>query len=345
MDVILIVCFFYILLCCKPHREPDGVITAQRLLPIRGLCAAGIIFHHVSLDVGYCGTVLFQYFDIAGSLLVAVFFMISGYALAAQYARKREAYLSGFLKKRLSSLLLPYCLFALLYLILKGITGQDVSWRLAVLLPGNSSVVLYSWYVAAIAFLYVLFYLAHRVGGGRRWRFWLTLALGMGAYVLWCRVRGHGIWWYNSILAFPFGMVYYGLHRSGQPKKGKLAVIALSLLAFLGALVLRLKVFTEGLPGLAMDALVSLTFPWFVFSFLDCFQLRGRVLDYLGSRSYEIYLAQGIPITLLRTGLIPVSNAVLFWAVAFFGSILIGEAAYRIDRALLSRLRSAVPTK
>lgn len=43
-----------------------------------------------------------------GEMAVSVFFLMSGYGLALSYAKKGDAYLNGFIKKRLWKLLLPF---------------------------------------------------------------------------------------------------------------------------------------------------------------------------------------------------------------------------------------------
>lgn len=327
MDFVLLLLFLYIAFCCKPTVEED--LSAKALLPLRGLCAVGIVFHHVTQNVSCDGTLVFKFFDFTGPMFVAVFFALSGFALSSQYDRKGQAYLDGFLKKRLGSLLLPYFLYVILYFLvrlgLNLVTGNPDPVR------STSGTVLYSWYVKAIAYLYVLYYLAQRLGGGKPWCFRLLLGLGLMGYVLFCRFQNYGIWWYNAILAFPFGMVCYGLYRSGKLGNPWVSM-GLSLAVFGAALVLRLKILTDGIPGLAMDGIISLAFPLLLLSFLRRFRFHSSLLNWLGSRSYEIYLAQGIPILILKSGLWEVSSPLVFCGAVLFGAVVIGEGVCRLGK-------------
>ncbi len=115
--------FIFLLTLClaisfaKPKADLKP-FSVEALMPLRGVLAVFIVLHHCVLRTDGAGAdvpwVLSQ-FSFMGAPVVAVFFFLSGYGLTRSLKCKGEAYLHGFLHKRLSKILIPLVLCSIVY--------------------------------------------------------------------------------------------------------------------------------------------------------------------------------------------------------------------------------------
>lgn len=183
----------------------------------QGFCAAAIIVHHATQELTNCGAIpsVLGPFNEVGPYLVGFFFFYSGYGLITSLAKK-EQYLDGFLKKRLPSLLIPFFLSNIIYIVYiqcvygySGFTGL-MYYILGLRLPNG-----HTWYIIAQLLLYLVFYFVFRSDRRERTKYALML-LYIAAYITLCLYCGHGDgsswfqgeWWFNSILCFFCGMLW-----------------------------------------------------------------------------------------------------------------------------------------
>jgi peptidoglycan/LPS O-acetylase OafA/YrhL len=91
---------------------------------LRGILAILIMFHHCSTKVNLPWM---HYFENIGPLVVSVFFFISGYGVCKSYLKKGDAYLNGFLHKRLSKVLPLYLIgSSAMAIVIVALQGPDL---------------------------------------------------------------------------------------------------------------------------------------------------------------------------------------------------------------------------
>lgn len=74
-----------------------------------------IIIHHCAcIGVPYLGPM-----KLAGVTVCTWFFLVSGYGLMVSFEQKGDAYLTGFIKKRLSKIMIPYIVAFVAYIVWK----------------------------------------------------------------------------------------------------------------------------------------------------------------------------------------------------------------------------------
>lgn len=345
MDIVLLIFAVYTLCCLRPCGAEDEPLSTAKLLPVRGICALCIIFHHVAQRTT-SDNLAFHYFSYVGFMFVGVFFTISGYALSSQYAAKGEKYLDGFLRKRLTTLLCPYIVMSVIFMCLYAgndiMSGQavltDLLQRLYQMFRSGANIVSFSWYVETAVVLYILFYVSCKIAQNNKIKYYAVVIIGIGIYAAVCRILEYGDYWYNSALAFVFGTFYFEFMRSYKPLQNRPLVGAVLLTLCCGVTLL-IKALSRGLVSLSATELAASFMPLAIFMYLQRIQIKSKLLDYIGSRSYEIYLAQGIPMLILAKvrESVDVPNAV-YLLVTLAASVAIGEAVYRIDRRLIARL-------
>lgn len=113
----------FILLCVRAlmacNSRRTGKFSPSATLPLRGIMAIGIVLHHVALRVDAAtpdSPWWLSQFCSWGAPIVSVFFFMSGYGLLVSLKSKGTLYLDGFLKKRLSKVVLPLVLCSVVYM-------------------------------------------------------------------------------------------------------------------------------------------------------------------------------------------------------------------------------------
>ena len=270
----------------RKNEYNDEYLGLRQTKALLGIFAIGIIFHHVALKVD----LPFNPFRGFGYLFVSYFFFCSGFGLCKSFLQK-ENYLSGFLKKHLLPIFSSFLLADILFQIERIKRG-------AFAFPANT----YCWFILAIIAFYIAFYLC--------FRFFKTRAL-MGLLiwtVCWCAVcksLSLDSYWYNAVPAFPLG-VAFAKHYDSATQKIKKSYPVFLITALLASVVLHfLAVDDMRLFGMFGSAI---SFNWIkeiqsvlqIFSALAFtllitllslkFEIKNKVLDFLGGMTLEIYL-------------------------------------------------------
>lgn len=133
-------------------------LSLQQTNNWKGICIVLVIFHHLIIFAGV-GDV-YNIFGNVGYIAVGGFLFISGYGLMFQFASKGSEYIKKFLKKRILTVIIPAFFMSGIYYVIK--------WRIEGYSFGNmrndflggASVISNGWYVTAIIFFYIMFFIA-----------------------------------------------------------------------------------------------------------------------------------------------------------------------------------------
>ena len=161
---------------------------------IQAICIIGIMLHHLAQKT--CAPWLqsdlirhgLDFFVPIGYLFVAVFFFSSGYGLLESY-RSRENYLDGFIGRHFAPIILIYLITEALFWAYGSVKSP------------------YTWFIAAILYLYLVFYLSFRFCK-KTWIAIAFVALGIVLYCVVCDWMVLGGWWFNTVGLFLIGLLY-----------------------------------------------------------------------------------------------------------------------------------------
>ena len=292
----------------------EGYLSLKKGLSFRGILALTVVCHHLAEKTGDSSP--FHLFAFLGFLPVAYFFFLSGYGLQKSYARK-PGYRVSILKKRIPSVLVPYLFVTALYWLLSAAEGHpysigDVLRHFAV----GDPIALYSWYIVFVLALYAGFWLVTALyrGNALRGAVWnLLLVLGL---VLLFQALNFPVFWYNSCLTYPLGILWAMKEEDWLPfVKTHFRLLAVLLVpafcaAFLANVVL-------------IDASFALVLYWLsgVLFTAICLLLQmkvtfgNRLLQALGGCSMEIYMLHGLFLRLFRGDRIYMEDPAL-WSAA-----------------------------
>lgn len=264
---------------------PFGVTETKSL---RGLLAICLITNHANYGI-------FAW----GGVIVCIFFFLSSYGITKSYLTKGDAYMQGFLSKRLSSILIPFIVaiiaFHLITLTTVGLSAYNPHMQ-EVLFRGDTTLILpYSWFIFAIILVYIGFYLSWRMSGNIRQMIvrFTILEFAFVAFVM--IVPRFGGQWAESAFALPMGMC---LALNEKEISNYLKRHSAMLLA--GLLFVMLSIVAASLYVPHTGYVLNLFVPALAYMFIRTCSINCRILDWLGSISLELYLVHGIVIFSMR---------------------------------------------
>lgn len=279
--------FTYLKLQCGGNPSHLHPFDVNATLPIRGILAVLIVCFHLGLR--FEGTPM-DMFSSFGNPVVSIFFFISGYGLMISYLKKGDSYLQNFFQKRLSKLL-P----VLIVLSIVGATYQHTALHYSVseildnLLSGEPPLP-YSWFIYAIIYQYITFYIACKISHTSGQCILITLLMTL-AIMCATHMAYWGSWWRISQPSFVLGMtvvVYEETFRQALVKRPFVITFTVLLLILAGIIIppthLATYVYSNLMP-----------FP-ILFTVYAFGAIGHKVWRFLGGISLEVYLVHGLSI-------------------------------------------------
>ena len=274
------------------NDEALGLSQTKALLGFFSIC---IILHHVSQKPASFEYLAFAPFRTSGYLFVAFFFFCSGYGLFKSFSSKTD-YLKGFLNKRYLPLLITFFASDILFQFARYTRANPA-------FPANT----YSWFVFAIMLLYTAFYLCFKFL--KKLQPLILLLLVIAACII-CRLLYAESYLYNSILAFPAGVLFASREEKILPLLKKhylpfliISLILSALLIFLCSNDQRLYTIMAGSGEIKrmeyagvrdlqilLQLFASLFFCFSIVLMSLKLKVGNKALSFLGSMSLELYL-------------------------------------------------------
>jgi peptidoglycan/LPS O-acetylase OafA/YrhL len=285
-------------------------------LPLRGLLALAVIANHMQ---GFFPHPYLEALTCLGTSAVAIFFFLSGYGLMKSYNRKGQAYLQGFLPNRLRKIW-PLCLaLTVVNVLLRVFVHHDT---IAYIFWGfrEQRWLNFAWFIYAITYLYVAFYVVARYTKTSR-GFFGGLLGAIFIYIVATWIFEFPTFWNKTIISAFSGFIvaYYEAQIQQWIVRHKCATIVGLVVARLGISYGISCNFCPDFPIFhALWALVFNSYNWLVFLILLAVYTLGmtsnRIVQFLGTISLEIYLFHGLYTPIVKG--LHVSN---FWV----GSLLV----------------------
>lgn len=366
LAIYLVVLLFVLVWGCKKAEKDtfhEDFLSYPVVKVLQGFAALSVVLHHVTQDVTQYGSInkgIINVFVDAGVLFTGLFFFCSGYGLIASL-KSKEDYLTGFLKKRLPAVLVPFFVCNWLFVLVYLLVGHKMSALDLVL--SLSGLVMYNdqmWFIVELAILYIVFYFSFRkrksdADGMRKMAVFMTvmcvISLLLGhdglpeAKGLWF----FGEWWYNTTWLFFVGMVvalHYEKITAFAKKNYKrllpLGIVLFIVLHFATKFMLSHVGYWSEYPGhrgyleklatfLVQCPMVIVFDLTFILLSMKV-QFKNRILSFFGAIALELYLLQNIFITNLTH---VIQNDVLFFAVIYAASIVLAILVHKWNQWLI----------
>ena len=230
-----------------------------------------------------------------GSMGVALFLFVSGYGLTKSYEKNR---LDNFFKKRIKTVMLPYSLVTMSWILLDLVMGVKHSGVTVISgLIGfdfSRSIDPTMWYITFLLIWYAVFYLVFAKVKSNLLRLTLLIFVSMLCVVVWVfNLVGSGSyqWGLHSII-FPIG-VWFALYGEKIVKKYKNRLLLMTMLITLVICAINIRIsLSSGIYNAVNDL--------FFMSLIVCglilirqVNFKSLFLEHVGKYSYEIYLFEG----------------------------------------------------
>ncbi|MCM1140009.1 MAG: acyltransferase family protein [Muribaculum sp.] len=291
-----------------------GGVTSCISTQIKGILAILIITHHVSFR--YLNHPIIGQFNCFGTIVVAIFFFLSGYGLTKSLSNKGIGYIDNFLPQRLQKLLPSFMLATILWILYELSSNKDLDWFATRMINGNPPLPT-SWFVLAIIYFYFAFYISCKFGKSILWQNMLMAFMTLSYCFIIRGIFHWGGWWINAAFAFNVGMLISSYECNILIRLIKIRdayIIAILSLALISMVTLYLSL--SFVYNLTICVLV-----WLILAISDNFNYS--IFHFLGKYSYEIYLVQGAIIAVMgRLGLVDYLSGVKFLLVSYLISIL-----------------------
>ena len=330
---------------------------------LQGFAAMGVILHHVTQIVTQYGRYnkgLINVMVDGGVFFTALFFFCSVYGLVTSLFQKDD-YFKGFLRKRLSAVVVPFYACNLLFILVSLVAGARPKWwELLLYLSGIVMLNDQMWFIVELAVLYVVFYLLFRkcrMGSLPLWKMAVVLVVMTVVSLL----LGHdglpdsqglwffGEWWYNTTWTFFVGMLVakYKTAVVGFAKRYYKCLLPLGVLFFVVMYLATMYMlghvgywkegpgnpgYLEKLLTFFVQAPTVIVFVLLLFLISMKVQFGNRMLAFVSVIALEMYLLQNIFITYLRPFL---KVDLLFYVGVYACTILLAAVVHKADQWII----------
>ena len=322
-------------------RKPtEDCMDIPQTTAIKGILVFLILLSHVrgyiSLD-GKPGEIYDLILSYIGQLMVAPFFFYSGYGVIESFSRK-EGYSRHFLKNRFLKTLVHFCCMIPLFAVMNMLLGIGYPIEDYLLCwTGWTSIGNSNWFVFDTFVLYLATWFSFKAFGKaqdkERQKLYvsgLTLFMALCICVILQR-SGKGDYWYNTVLCYPFGMLYSCFRKRIElilEKRWRRAVLSiLSLVLFF--LLYRIE-------GSIAYSLCACCFCMVVTLITGYLRIVNPIILWSGKYAFFIYILQRIPMIVLNS--IGLRNTMALISASLAITILLSILYEKVLRTLDRRL-------
>lgn len=300
---------------------------------VNGVFILWVFLRHVQDYIGvdridrvWADKLFFAVDDFFGQRIVVLFLFFSGFGVMESLSKKGEAYLRAMPRSRILTTLLNFDIAVIFFMLADSLVGKSLGvGQIAFSFVAWDSVGNSDWYIFAILSCYAATFLAFYFKRLRPWGEWLTFIIVVGvALLLQCY---KGSWWYNMILAYPFGVIF-SRHRmkiEAELKKHYLFWIIVAVLV--SCFFKRLPIHLGGIEKNSS----SISFALLCVLMLMKVRVHNPVLEWLGAHLFPIYIYQRLPMMVLAfyAGSEWVRQNMYLFVVITFSLTLLIASGYR----------------
>lgn len=333
------------------NKFNDEYLSLNTSNALKGVLSVIVILHHASQKIEV-NTEWFTRLKFIGFLAVALFFFLSGYGLQKQYINN-ENYNKKFLLKRLPSILFPYIIFTFIYWLFYYLLGTTFSFSdiFTSIYHGNP-IVDYSWYIISIMIFYIGFYLLMIIFKRKYLLMILGSILFNYLYIRLCIHLDFGQYWYCCNHLITLGIILATYEKQIITFIKKIYIFLLPITLFLFHILfskLEYYIVNWWVPitkNYKLFLLMSNSLVFVILIILISLKLKigNKVTEYLGKRSLELYLTQGIFIILLRSDIIKIENDILYIIYTLTGTIILASIIYLLDKFIIKQYKKKIKT-
>lgn len=359
MDILLVLisifCFCGFKYTNKTYNA--SYISKEQTLAINGIFVILVFLRHfLETDPDIVGSYFINLLNVySHQLIVVPFLFFSGYGIMTSIIKQDKKYVSHMPFHRIFRTWYHFAIAVVIYIIVNWIRNKNYSFLDNVLaFTGWNSIGNSNWYIFAILFLYVVTYVFFRFSGfyysifedkqsdsaykkKRKWKLAIALIfISCFIYTYVMKSADKNIIWYNTIFLYPIGMIF-SLNKSClerfMQKNQKSYIISFSMIGII--LIVSFGVFAAFLDynkNIYIYQFIGALLMLFIIMFSMKFSLNSKILKFLGTHIFDIYILQRIPISICRE-YVPNQYISFIFSVSLtlILAVIFHKAMYKLD--------------
>lgn len=317
----------------KPQKNKSDYLNRNVTISVTGIFAVIIFCSHFfgyidESSLNILDKPLYLLTTILGQLMVSPFLFFSGYGVFESFKKKGDEYANTMPKNRVLKLYLSFLVawifFASVSLFFRtNYSLQDYIFSLIGLKTiGNSN-----WYVVVIVVLYIISYIAFTISNGDKKKAFLIHAFLIPLLYIVIYRLASGSWWYNTLFCYLFGVSYSYFKNKidsclSKKRTSGFLFLAVSVVGFAVSYFAYHKLPIPVL-GHFFYMAVNLFFCLSIVSFLYLFQIKNKILLFLGTNCFWIYILQRLPMVVFSHSSLIFGNRYVFFIACFVSTLIL----------------------
>lgn len=333
----------FICVCCYKMKVPsqglksyhDDYLSIEKTNSIKGIFTLVVFFSHFSGYIEY--STLDNYatfpFRFIRQALVTMFLLYSGYGIMESIKKKGIVYVKTIPAARLGQVLFRFDIAILLFLIMDLCIGREITvsqfvWSLI----GWKAIGNSNWYIFTILLLYLITYITFIIFKDRK-EYKVSCFVLLGIIVIYCIIfhifqfqNEKSYLYYMTILCYPLGMLYSIFKEDIENflKKNNFNYFAVLAFVIVGTAVTRFYSHA----AVIIEMIYMLFFSLFILLITMKISFNNKILQWIGTHLFEIYILQRIPMTVFAKCNLN-KNIYLFFPLCFIATMLFA-AVYKV---------------
>ena len=333
----LLVLLVLIILNIKFSKDGfDDYIGREQTTCIKGIFTIIIFLSHYnsyaginSLSNGMNG-IYYSFFSHISQLMVVPFLFYSGYSICYSIVNKKD-YIKKFPKSRILKVLIMFDLAVLFYLIMNIIMKNQYDFKTIILsFSGWRSIGNSNWFIFSLLGLYVITYIVFRFMEKKiNLKSLILVTIFTIMFIVTLSIKKDS-WWYDILLSYPFGMfIFYFKDKIFKILKSRWILSLIISLVIFSILYIFKKY-------IIVYELVACAFALIIIVVNSKIKISNKILLFIGNLSFEVYILQRIPDTILRK-YIP-GHAIIMCIVCFSITLLISFGFNKVTKFIFKKL-------
>lgn len=308
----------------------SGYISREHTKCINGFFVLIVFLRHFRgyIKQGDFDHTFFLIDNWTGQLIVISFLFYSGYGIMCSIIKKGDSYVNSIISKRFLKVLRNFAIAVGLFWLMNTILGKSFELpKILLSFIGWEGIGNSNWYIFDTLVLYILTFISFKIfkkkkeGGA-----FLTFALTIGFIIIMSFYKQ--MYWYNTCIAYSLGMVYALCEKKIFAFLQKSNGIYLTALVIFTGILIAGSYFKKYIIGYE----IFVTGAVFVLLLLTMkFQIKNKILEFLGSYIFEIYILQRIPMIILQPYL---KNKIIYFLTCFVITIIISLLFHQLTLKL-----------
>ena len=337
--MIIIYLFFLIFLFANTKFIKDGInskyLDKKTTTTINGLFVLTIFFSHFKTYI-FVNNVLDEFLVLLvnklGQLVVTSFLFYSGFGVY-ESIKTKEKYMKKFFIKRFIPTFFNFSFAIILFIILNYFLNNHYSFKIILLsFVGYESIGNSNWYMLAIFFLYLTTMFCFN----DKFKFKQIIRIILLFIICVCYIfiisRYKESWYVNTILCYPFGMLYSlfldKINNLIRKDYVKIIIISFAVLIVLYEII---KYF----PNVYIYNIFAISFILFVVLLSAKFNFNSKLFYFFGQYVFWIYILQRIPMITFKGMLNNYVYFIVCFLITIIGSLIMKKSTDKIWKRLL----------